>query len=65
MTLVDGVIEKAKAMAVYAIKYPDVIKLFNDPWRGVFHKAFRKVKCFCVVPEKRFLIDNEQGVGKR
>src|SRR5690242_4185913 len=26
VTLVDGVLEKAKAMAIYARKYPDVIK---------------------------------------
>ena len=63
--LVDGVFEKAKAMAVYAIKYPDVIKLFTDPSSGVFHKAFLKVKFYYVVPEKLFFIDNEQGFGKR
>jgi uncharacterized protein YhbP (UPF0306 family) len=65
VTLVDGVLEKAKAMAVYAIKYPDVIKLFTDPTSGAFHKAFLKVKFYCVVPEKLFFIDNEQGFGKR
>ena len=65
VTLVDGVLEKAKAMAIYAIKYPDVIKLFTDPSSGVFHKAFLKVKFYCVVPEKLFFIDNEQGFGKR
>ena len=32
---------------------------------GVFHKAFLKVKFYCVVPEKLFFIDNEQGFGKR
>ena len=32
--LVDGVIEKAKAIAVYARKYADVIKLFTDPQRN-------------------------------
>ena len=63
--LVDGVLNKAKAMAVYAIKYPDVIKLFTDPSSGVFHKAFLKVKFYCVVPEQLFFIDNEQGFGKR
>jgi uncharacterized protein YhbP (UPF0306 family) len=63
--LVDGVLEKAKAMAVYAVKYPDVIKLFTDPASGVFHRAFLKVKFYCVVPEKLFFIDNEQGFGKR
>jgi len=63
--LVDGVLEKAKAMALYAIKFPDVIKLFTDPASGVFHKAFLKVKFYCVVPEKLFFIDNEQGFGKR
>ena len=63
--LVDGVLDKAKAMAVYAIKYPDVIKLFTDPSSGLFHKAFLKVKFYRVVPEKLFFIDNEQGFGKR
>ena len=63
--LVDGVLAKAKAMAVYAFKYPDVIKLFTDPSSGVFHKAFLKVKFYRVVPEKLFFIDNEQGFGKR
>lgn len=63
--LVDGVLEKAKALAVYARKYADVIKLFTDPSSGIFHKAFLKVKFYRVVPEKVFFIDNEQGFGKR
>ena len=63
--LVDSIIEKAKAMAVYARKYPEVIKLFTNPASGVFHKAFLKVKFYCVVPEKLFFIDNEEGFGKR
>ena len=63
--LVDSMIEKAKAMAVYARKYPEVIKLFTNPASGVFHKAFLKVKFYCVVPQKLFFIDNEQGFGKR
>jgi uncharacterized protein len=63
--LVDGVLKKAKAVAIYATKYPDVIKLFTDPSSGVFHKAFLKVKFYCVVPERLFFIDNEQGFGKR
>ena len=63
--LVDSLIEKAKAMAIYARKYPDVIKLFTDPSSGVFHKAFLKVKFYCVTPEKVFFIDNSQGFGKR
>jgi uncharacterized protein len=65
VVLVDGVIEKAKAMAVYARKYADVIKLFTDPASGIFHKAFLKVKFYRVTPEKVFFIDNEQGFGKR
>ncbi len=65
VALVDGVIEKAKAMAVYAVKYPEVIKLFTDPASGLFHKAFLKVKFYCVAPEKVFFIDNKQGFGKR
>ncbi|MGH7855351.1 MAG: pyridoxamine 5'-phosphate oxidase family protein [Candidatus Binatia bacterium] len=63
--LVDGVIEKAKAMAVYARKYADVIKLFTDPSSGIFHKAYLKVKFYRVVPERVFFLDNEQGFGKR
>jgi len=63
--LVDGVVAKAKAMAVYAIKYPEVIKLFTDPASGIFNKAFLKVKFYCVVPEKLFFIDNSAGFGKR
>lgn len=63
--LVDGILEKTKAMAIYARKYPDVIKLFSDPGSGVFYKAFLKVKFYCVIPEKLFFIDNAQGFGKR
>ena len=63
--LVDSVIDKAKAMAVYARKFPEVIKLFTTPGSGVFYQAFLKVKFYCVVPERLFYIDNEQGFGKR
>ena len=62
---VDSVMEKAKAMAVYARKYPEVIKLFTDPASGVFHKAFLKVKFYRVTPEKVYFIDNTQGFGNR
>ena len=65
VVLVDSVIEKAKAIAVYARKYPAVIKLFTDPTSGVYHKAFLKVKFYCVIPERLFYIDNAQGFGKR
>ncbi len=65
VVLVDGVLEKAKAMAIYARKYPEVIKLFTDPASGVFYKAFLKVRFYCVAPERVFFIDNEQGFGKR
>lgn len=65
VALVNGVIEKTKAMAVYARKYPDAIKIFTNPASGAFYKAFLKVKFYCVVPEKVFYIDNEQGFGKR
>jgi len=65
VTLVDSVLEKAKALAVYARKYPAVIKLFTDPSSGVFYKAFLKVKFYRVTPEKVFFIDNAQGFGKR
>lgn len=63
--LVDSMIEKAKAMAIYARKYPEVIKLFTNPASGLFYKAFLKVKFYSVIPEKVFFIDNEQGFGKR
>ena len=63
--LVDGMAAKAKAMAIYAMKYPEIIQLFTDPASGVFHKAFLKVKFYCVVPEKLFFIDNDSGFGKR
>lgn len=63
---VDSLVEKAKAMSVYARKYPDVMKVFTNPASGVFYKAFLKVKFYCVVPERVFYIDNEQfGFGKR
>jgi uncharacterized protein YhbP (UPF0306 family) len=62
---VDSIIEKAKAMAVYAQKYPAVIQLFTNPASGVFYKAFLKVKFYCVSPAKVFYIDNAQGFGKR
>lgn len=65
VALVDGVIEKAKAMAVYARKYPEVVRLFTDPASGIFYKAFLKVKFYCVVPERILYIDNSQGFGKR
>jgi uncharacterized protein YhbP (UPF0306 family) len=63
---VDSVIEKGKAMTVYARKYPEVMKVFTNPASGAFYKAFLKVKFYCVIPEKVFYIDNEQyGFGKR
>jgi uncharacterized protein len=65
IALVDSMTEKAKAMAVYARKYPEVIKLFTNPSSGVFYKAFLKVKFYCVSPEKVFYIDNAEGFGKR
>ena len=65
VSLVDSLMEKAKAMAVYARKYPEVIKVFTNPSSGIFHKAFLKVKFYCVTPERLFYIDNEQGFGKR
>jgi hypothetical protein len=63
--LVDSLLEKGKAMAAYARKYPDVIKLFTNPASGIFYKAFLKVKFYCVIPEKILFIDNQQGFGKR
>jgi uncharacterized protein YhbP (UPF0306 family) len=63
--LIHSVAGKAKAVAVYARKYPDVIRLFTNPASGMFYKAFLKVKFYCVVPQKLFFIDNERGFGKR
>ena len=65
VALVDSVAAKTKAMAIYARKYPDVIRLFTNPASGLFYKAFLKVKFYWVVPQKLFFIDNEQGFGKR
>jgi uncharacterized protein YhbP (UPF0306 family) len=62
---IESLIEKAKAMAIYAGKYPDVIKLFTNPASGLFFKAFLKVRFYSVMPERVFYIDNEQGFGKR
>jgi uncharacterized protein YhbP (UPF0306 family) len=62
---IDGLVEKAKAMAVYARKYPEIIKLFTNPASGLFYQAFLKVKFYCIIPERLFFIDNEQGFGKR
>ena len=61
----EGVIEKAKAMAVYARKYSDVIRLFTDPQSGAFYKAFLKVKFYRIEPDRIYYIDNAQGFGKR
>ena len=65
VTAVDGLVEKTKAMAVYARKYPEIIKLFTNPASGLFYQAFLKVKFYCIIPERLFFIDNEQGFGKR
>lgn len=62
---VDSLIEKGKAMTIYARKYPEVMKVFTNPSSGVLYKAFLKVKFYCVAPERVFYIDNEQGFGKR
>jgi uncharacterized protein YhbP (UPF0306 family) len=65
VALVDSVFDKAKALAVYARKYPEVIRLFTDPANGALHRAFLKVKFYRVTPEQVFFIDNAQGFGKR
>jgi uncharacterized protein YhbP (UPF0306 family) len=65
VALVDGMLEKTKAMAIYAVKYPEIIKLFTNPASELFYKAFLKVKFYCVMPDKVFFIDNAQGFGKR
>jgi len=63
--IVDSLVQKAKAMAVYTRKYPEVVKLFTNPTSGLFYKAFLKVRFYCITPEKLFFINNEQGFGKR
>ncbi|HEY2986607.1 MAG TPA: pyridoxamine 5'-phosphate oxidase family protein [Candidatus Binatia bacterium] len=62
---VDSLIEKGKAMAVYARKYPEVMKIFTHAGSGALYQAFLKVRFYCVAPERVFYIDNEQGFGKR
>ena len=61
----DSLLEKAKATAAYTRKYPEVMKLFANPLSGALYQAFLKVRFYCVVPERIFYIDNEQGFGKR
>jgi len=63
--IVDSLARKAKAMAVYARKYPEIVKLFTSPASGIFYKAFLKVRFYCVTPDKLFFINNEEGFGKR
>jgi hypothetical protein len=65
VVLVDSLIEKGKAMAVYARKYPEIMQIFTNHASGAFYKAFLKVRFYCVIPEKVFYIDNEQGFGQR
>lgn len=65
VALIDGLAGKAKAMAIYARKYPSVIQLFTDPTSGVYHKAFLKVKFYRITPERLFYIDNARGFGQR
>lgn len=65
VSVIDSLLEKAKVMAIYARKYPAVIKLFSDPASGIYYKAFLKVKFYRVAPERLFFVDNEQGFGKR
>lgn len=63
---IDSMIEKGKAMAIYAHKYPQIMRIFTDPASGAFYQAFLKVSFYCVVPERIFYIDNEQfGFGNR
>lgn len=63
---IDSLIEKGKAMAIYARKYPEVMKIFTDPSSGALYKAFLKVNFYSVVPERIYYIDNELfGFGNR
>ncbi len=63
--LVDSEIERAEAMAIYARKYPEVVKIFANPGSGVLAEAFLKVKLYCLTPTKIFFIDNARGFGQR
>jgi len=63
--LVDSLIEKGKAMAAYARKYPEIMKVFTSPDNGGLFRAFQKVKFYSVKPDRILYIDNEQGFGKR
>jgi uncharacterized protein YhbP (UPF0306 family) len=65
VTMVDSLTQKAKAMTIYARKYPKIIQLFSNPGSGIFYQAFLKVKFYCVSPERLFFINNEKGFGKR
>jgi uncharacterized protein len=62
---VEGIAAKAKVLALYTRKYPSIMKVFMDPASGMYYKAFLKVKFYCVMPERVFYIDNQQGFGKR
>ena len=57
---IDSLAGKARALKIYALKYPDVVKLFTDPRSGIYYKAFLKVKFYRVLPEHVFFIDNSQ-----
>src|SRR5712692_6352123 len=56
-TPVDSLIEKGKAMAAYARKYPEVMKVFANPASGALYQAFLKVRFYSVAPEKVFFIN--------
>jgi hypothetical protein len=58
-------LEKAKAMAVYGRKYPEVIKVFTSPASGGLYRAFLKVQFYRLTPEIVYYIDNERSFGKR
>lgn len=62
---VESPVEKAKALAAYATKYPEAMQVFANPASGALYQAFLKVKFYRVAPERIFFIDNERGFGKR
>jgi uncharacterized protein YhbP (UPF0306 family) len=62
---INSMFEKAKAMTVYARKYPEVIKVFTSPQSGALYKAFLKVQFYSFAPETIYYIDNERSFGKR
>ena len=62
---VDGVIEKAQAMAVYARKYADVIRLFTDPSSGDFSQSLSQGEILSGRAGESFLHRQRAGVRQK